>query len=879
MSTAPEPIVCPTCSGYGLVTQPDGSMLTCQACSGKGAWSNSTPSFYVDLPEIVKPQPPSQDRLLHTMRVMWLVISLIGTALSLLWIALIIDQLSGFIWNGHPANLLFGLFGISSMAAVSLWETRQTSLRPLRELAQAATESEGPIPINLFANPRYTRLINEAGRYAQMAHSNQIDETTLLIALLSQPHIEAMITRLEKDSVGLAKDLARYVEIQNAGANSTLFIQPNVRLRLINAAQEAVTHDFPYVDSEDILLAYLQEPGQFKEVFKKHDLTYKEVFAMSRWYAAEQERIRTWQFWKARGRTRPRGYMNRAWTALPTPILDRYSRDLTVWAANGSLAPAATRTKEIDRILEILGRTRKNSVLLIGEPGVGKRTIIGGIAQRIIEEDVPEIMRDKRLVTLEASALLTAGETPEGAMQMVLNEIGRAGNVILVIPDVGLLANTSGSNLDAASLLSNAVEQGYVQVITTATMVDFHRYVEGNTHLTSLFDFVEVNEPSREQAIAILEEEAPVIEYKQHVYLTYQAIEKSVDLSKQYLPDRSHPESAISLLDEAASAVNQGGGSWVRATDIEAAMEKHIQMPIRKANDEEAEKFLHIEETLHQRIIGQNAAITAVASALKRSRAGLRDPKRPIGSFLFVGPTGVGKTETAKAVAEIIFGSEAYSIRLDMSEYQDKEAVSRLLGAAAGTGTYTEGSEFTQSVREHPFSLVLLDEIEKASPDVLNLFLQVLEDGQLTENTGRTVNFKNTLIIATSNAGAADIANLDGQDSTRVVDILKDHFRMEFLNRFDGIVPFHRLNDKELTEITRLLLQGLTDRLAKQEYTVTFDQTAIDRIAKEGADPVFGARSLRRFVQDYVEGKIAEAILSKELQPGGTLQVTADMLK
>ena len=544
------------------------------------------------------------------------------------------------------------------------------------------------------------------------------------------------------------------------------------------------------------------------------------------------------------------------------------------------------REKELSRILEILAQTKKNNVLLVGEPGVGKKTLVGTIAHRMIEDTVPEILKDKRLISMDIAALLSQGDSAEQNIQRILDEVSQAGNIILVIPEVHTLVGTNESALDAATLLAQAIKQGSVQLISTATYAEYHKYVESNSTLTELLEVVELNEPSTEQAVAILEAEAPDIEYRADVTITYPALHASVDLARRYFAETTLPSNAISLLDQAASQVKQSKRSLVLKQDLEKAVELKTGIPVQPANEEASIQLLNLEDSLHKRIIGQEEAITVVANAIRRARTGLGNEKRPIASFLFVGPTGVGKTETAKAIADIYYGNEKSMIRLDMSEYQDARSVYKLIGAPAEySNSSTEGGALTQPIREHPYSLILLDEIEKAYPDVLNLFLQLLDDGRLTENSGRTVSYNNSLVVATSNAGSKEMLELIKKGLSKVdleqniLKLLQTHFKPEFLNRFDAIVPFYPLRPEEVAKVVVIFLNEVTANAKNKNYTITFSNDCVEKLAKLGYDPLYGARPLRHIIQEKVESLLATLILEQKLHPGDTLQINADMIQ
>jgi ATP-dependent Clp protease ATP-binding subunit ClpC len=873
---------CKDCSGFG-VKQDRAGTITCLTCHGNSMWLETADKVRLGypIPEFVRPGQHSSAQLSKTIKHLVAGVSISITAISGFYLlANSLTEPLQIIWGHGIVHALFGVSGLLSMGALTYLNSHHTSTASLHDLANAPSKQF----MNLapYSNPRVSELIDACAETALEFHSPQVDEAILLIALLRQPRIGGMVTRLEHSVDDIIASIVPYIDVTGGGSINSAILTPSVRERIYSGIQEAITREFPYFDLEDILLAYAEKPGKFTSVFTQFNLSYDDVYAVSRWYAGEQERLRKWAFWLNRGRSRPKGFMNRAWTALPTPVLDTYSIDLTRQAGNGNLSSAPTRSTELKSILQVLGRTKKNNILLVGEPGVGKSTVLGAVALLMLEENVPEILKDKRLISLDVGALLSSNGQEN--MQQVLGEIAQAGNVILAIPDVQSLV--SGGSLDASDLLASALDRGYIQVISTATYADYHKYVESNATLSALMEVVEIKEMSTEQAITVLEEEAGQIESRQKVFMTYPALVAAATLAKRYLPNTVLPDSALSLLDEAAASVAQSGGRWVHKQDVEKTLEQKTNIPIQEAGEREADLLLHLEASLHERIIGQEQAIKVVSDSLRRARAGLQDAKRPISSFLFVGPTGVGKTETAKAVADLYFGTSDTMIRLDMSEYQDPTAVYKLIGApAASSDSLTEGGALTQPIREHPFSLLLLDELEKAHPNVLNLFLQLLDDGRLTENTGRTVTYNNCLIVATSNAGSSEILELvakglDQQElSNQMLRVLQNYFKPEFLNRFDAIVPFFPLRPEEITQVVEVMLKRIVSTTAEQKIAITFTQEAITKLGTLGYDPLYGARPLRRVIQDKVEGMLAMLILEKKLLPGQSLQITAEMIQ
>jgi ATP-dependent Clp protease ATP-binding subunit ClpC len=641
-----------------------------------------------------------------------------------------------------------------------------------------------------------------------------------------------------------------------------------------------------------------------------------------------------------------------------TATLNEFSTNLTKLAAEGKLDPVVGRTKEIERVIQILGRRTKSNPVLIGEPGVGKTAIAEGLAQRIISKSVPEILEDKQIFTLDMGSLL-AGTRYRGdfeeRIKQIMAEVRQAGNIILVIDEIHTLvgAGAIGGGMDAANILKPALARGEIQCIGATTLDEYRKHIEKDAALERRFQPVMVGEPSVEEAIEILYGLRDAYEQFHKVNISDDALEAAAKLSDRYISDRFLPDKAIDLIDEAGSRVHlrnsqaspvtkelkkelrqvtQDKNEAVKQQDFEKAgdlRDRELELeaklkaildnkdqsnntitpivdeediaqivaswtgvPVSKLTESESELLLHMEDTLHQRLIGQDEAVTAVSRAIRRARVGLKNPHRPIASFIFSGPTGVGKTELAKALASYFFGSEEAMIRLDMSEFMERHTVSKLIGSPPGFVGYDEGGQLTEAVRRKPYTVVLFDEIEKAHPDVFNLLLQLLDDGRLTDAQGRTVDFKNTLIIMTSNVGSKAIekggSGFGFEDSeneaesrynriqTKVNEDLKQYFRPEFLNRLDEIIVFRQLTKDEVKQIADIMLREIATRLLEQGIVLKVTEKFKDLLVKEGYDPSYGARPLRRAIMRLLEDSLAEAMLSGQVSNGVTAVVDVD---
>ncbi len=652
--------------------------------------------------------------------------------------------------------------------------------------------------------------------------------------------------------------------------------------------------------------------------------------------------------------SKPRGSFNQ------TPTLNQFGTDLSRRAAEGKLDPVIGRKNEIERVTQILSRRTKNNPCLIGEPGVGKTAVVEGLAEKIVAEDVPEMLKNKRVVSLDIASMVAGAKYRgdfEERIKKCLEEVKKAGDVILFIDEVHTIvgAGSAEGAVDAANILKPLLARGEVQVIGATTLNEYRKYIEKDSALERRFSPVTVGEPSTEETISILQGIRDKYEAHHNVKITDEAIKSAVELSTRYINDRFLPDKAIDLVDEAASRVkmktytqpeilkkledkistlDKEKEDAIRLQDFEKAaslrdkereakeklakekekweskntksvttlVEEDIAdvvsswtgIPVQKLTQTENEKLKNLEKSLHERVVGQNEAVEAVAKAIRRGRVGLKDPNRPIGSFLFLGPTGVGKTELSKALAESLFGNEDAMIRIDMSEYMEPHSVAKLIGSPPGYVGFDEGGQLTEKIRRKPYSVILLDEIEKAHPDVMNMLLQILDDGRLTDSQGRTVNFRNTVIIMTSNIGARLITDKNTLGFTvttnqkeeaqkeyenikkDVMGELKKQFRPEFINRIDEIIVFHKLTDDDVKQIIDIMLKQVSTRLEKQNINVEIDESVKELISKKGVDTNYGARPLKRAIQNLLEDKIAEEILDGNIKPNKKVKLSAE---
>ena len=792
------------------------------------------------------------------------------------------------------------------------------------------------------------KALNYANRLSRSSGCNYVGTEHILAGLLKEgTGVAAEV--LTANNVELEALLKLIDELVAAGEEVTVAdrdgYSPRTQMVLDRAREMADRFDSERIGTEHLLLAIIKEGDcAASRLLNTMGANPQKLFvdilaAMGEDPAQYREEIQ-------RGRNEE---------ATLTPTLDQYSRDLTAMARAGRLDPVIGREKETERVIQILCRRGKNNPCLIGEPGVGKTEIVEGIAQSLVNGNVPDIVADKRLVSLDMSGLVAKSKYRgefEDRIKKVINEVETAGNVLLFIDELHTIIGAGGAEgaLDASNILKPALARGDVQVIGATTIEEYRKYIEKDAALERRFQPVQVEEPTEEESIEILKGLRKLYEKHHHVQITDEGVEASVRLSARYVNDRFLPDKAIDLMDEAAAKARLGmmHGSddmmqlnreihqteldmehALQEGDIEKArtlketreslqasrekLEKKnrrvsknkvpvvgeneiadvvagwTKIPVSRLTESEASRLQKLEETLHKRVIGQEEAVSAVSKAVRRGRVGLKDPKRPIGSFLFLGPTGVGKTEVSKALAEAVFGNEESMIRVDMSEYMEKHSVSKMIGSPPGYVGHEDGGQLSEKVRRNPFSVILFDEIEKAHPDVFNILLQVLDDGHITDSQGRKVDFKNTIIIMTSNAGAQSIIEPkklgfgakedEKQDHERmkasVMEEVKRIFKPEFLNRIDETIVFRALNKDDMKKIIGIMVRDLQKRCKEQlQIDLVVREAAKESIVEKAYDRKYGARPLRRKLQDEVEDRLADALIRGEIHTGDRVIVT-----
>ena len=792
------------------------------------------------------------------------------------------------------------------------------------------------------------KALNYANRLSRSSGCNYVGTEHILAGLLKEgTGVAAEV--LTANNVELEALLKLIDELVAAGEEVTVAdrdgYSPRTQMVLDRAREMADRFDSERIGTEHLLLAIIKEGDcAASRLLNTMGANPQKLFvdilaAMGEDPAQYREEIQ-------RGRNEE---------ATLTPTLDQYSRDLTAMARAGRLDPVIGREKETERVIQILCRRGKNNPCLIGEPGVGKTAIVEGIAQSLVNGNVPDIVADKRLVSLDMSGLVAKSKYRgefEDRIKKVINEVETAGNVLLFIDELHTIIGAGGAEgaLDASNILKPALARGDVQVIGATTIEEYRKYIEKDAALERRFQPVQVEEPTEEESIEILKGLRKLYEKHHHVQITDEGVEASVRLSARYVNDRFLPDKAIDLMDEAAAKARLGmmhgsdemmqlnreihqteldmehalqegdiekARTWKETREnLQASREKlekknrrvsknkvpvvgeneiadvvagWTKIPVSRLRESEASRLQKLEETLHKRVIGQEEAVSAVSKAVRRGRVGLKDPKRPIGSFLFLGPTGVGKTEVSKALAEAVFGNEESMIRVDMSEYMEKHSVSKMIGSPPGYVGHEDGGQLSEKVRRNPFSVILFDEIEKAHPDVFNILLQVLDDGHITDSQGRKVDFKNTIIIMTSNAGAQSIIEPkklgfgakedEKQDHERmkasVMEEVKRIFKPEFLNRIDETIVFRALNKDDMKKIIGIMVRDLQKRCKEQlQIDLVVREAAKESIVEKAYDRKYGARPLRRKLQDEVEDRLADALIRGEIHAKDRVIVT-----
>ncbi len=812
--------------------------------------------------------------------------------------------------------------------------------------------------MNRFTQKAQSTLNRSLALARELGHTYIGSEHLLLaLSLEGDSAAEKLLDSYGADSEAIKSAIEEMIGTGSETYLSSGDMTPRTKKIIEGSAYESMRYGHGYIGTEHLLLALISESSCVAvKLLTQLGVNVSELrsgiidfFSEIKSNQSSTGREENTQNSNRMGKSGKKSNINGA------PTLSDYGRDLTAVAKEGKIDPIIGRDKETERVIQILSRRTKNNPCLIGEPGVGKTAVVEGLAQKIIDGNVPETLKGKTIVALDIPAMIAGakyrGEFEE-RLKGVMEEVAKNPNIILFIDEIHTIigAGAAEGAVDAANIIKPALARGEMQLIGATTISEYRGHIEKDAALERRFQSVMVSEPSPDEAIEILKGLRDKYEAHHKLKITDEAIEAAVSLSKRYIPDRFLPDKAIDLIDEAASGIrisaftsppdlkeledglkavskdkeeaigaqdferaaelrdrekklkaeyeakkndwernNDCGTHAVTGNDIADVVTQWTGIPVSRLMEEESEKLLHLEEILKGKVIGQDRAIDVISKAIRRGRIGLKNPNRPIGSFIFIGPTGVGKTELTKALADVMFGDPGAMIRLDMSEYMEKHSVSKLIGSPPGYVGFEEGGQLTEKIRRKPYSVVLFDEIEKAHPDVFNIMLQVLEDGILTDSQGRRVDFKNTVIIMTSNAGASQLGGAKGtlgfvssdsdeneqkkQDET-IMNALKNTFRPEFLNRVDDIVIFNKLSHNDICAIASLMLSEVAKRTAEIGIAVEFDSSVKELVAKEGFDPVYGARPLRRAIVRMVEDTFSEEMLEGRIKSGDTLTAT-----
>lgn len=913
---------CPSCNGFGFEKTASGKHLRCDKCHLADAVVGVLPDQVLYFSRRINRVSTYARRFLDWFNRAvdvacllaalaslgvggWKVVAPLELGASVAQLFTQPHQAVAWIWVG----VLFILFLIYRITHASELSRRLAPIslltkekRPLSGLNQwsAAHQVKGHSKVNLsyYLSEDGLRAIEDAVLLAHQLGHQTVTPLHVFASALKAKQASVVIGRLGVNQAQLVKKLASALQHLNAPQPAGMKpVAPlKINLELAEHTRQAIIlagyfarHDArPRIEATQLIQATVTTDPALQDVFADLDVDLKSVFNTVEWMHIQQNLRDRYSRWRSTRLAKPKGIMNRAMTARPTPTLDSVGQDYTQYARSGRFGNRIGRDAELLQAFRILKEGTGN-VLFVGEPGAGKSTLLEGIADLMTSEDVPKNLQDKRLVVVDPGSLVAGAAglgTLEARMQTLLQEIMKAGNVLMGIEDIHHLlgASSVGGTEDVGHLFMNYLSQGYVHVIATTTTEEFQKYIQPQETFLRRFQIVKVAELPPDDALRVLMGRSGGAEFKAKVWFSYAALAACVDLSDRYIKDRYLPAKALDIMEEAAlyAAEQRGPQTIVTPEDVGLVISEKTNVPIAGVGEGEANTLLRLEELMHERIVGQDDAIQAIGSAMRRAREDLRDLKRPIASFLFLGPTGVGKTETAKTLAQVYFGTEQQMIRVDMSEYQDQFSLHKLIGAPGQQGNLTE------AVRQKPFGVLLFDEVEKAHPDVLNILLQLLDDGRLTEGTGKTIDFTNTIVIATSNAASQQIqAGFAGGQSMEnlkrqlLEQDLQPYFRPELLNRFDHVTVFTPLSFNEIIEVTKRLLAGVAQQVATKGITLQVAEEAVQELATKGYDPKFGARPLRRLIQDTVDDGLAKLLLQHKigrrdvvvLQAGGLMTI------
>lgn len=889
-----EFIICPSCNGSGK-----GKIGSCPNCGGMGMGAFWLGTFYYWGPKInsaVIGLRRLKKKIDIIINLFSLAIGLAGLAAFGWWLFSVSAQSVEylFFWRyRHWLILFFWVSLIFDMFVFYRLSEEEAAKQKIKKIEDSGGKT-AELPDNWQSLKKYKKIIDvsagfsdealgaveEAYMLARQLKQGEVKIMHLFFVLFKDRAVLAFFSRLNVDAVKLIRKIKEQIAKIAPAEKGELSVE--TKKVLIKAYLDAYLAGEKKVKVLHFILPSFFNDSVLAEILYEFEIDKDKIANAIAWFRIDDKMIEAYRIYRKMSRFKPASTMDRAYTAVATPALNHFAHDLTIAAKWARLPYCVGREKEIKNIFDefLSGHT---GVMLTGEVGVGKNTIIEGIAQLMAEENVPRILKDKRLVKLDISRLIS-GATPSEAQErliVIIDEVTRAGNIILYIQNIeNMIGITSGGeeSLDLSEVLSGAIERKNIFCLATATSQNYVNYIEDSS-LGNGFANVKVKEPAGNQAIQIIASKIGLLESRYKVYFSYNAIENVIDLTNKYIHDKFLPAKAVEILELVAVKVaeSRGKGAIVAKDDAAEAVSNQTGIPMAKITEKESDILLNLENLIHERMIDQEEAVNMVAASLRRARAEMRENKRPIASFLFLGPTGVGKTELAKTIAAMYFKNEKKMIRLDMSEYQHKDSIEKMLGNTDSKGYLTE------SVRRAPFSLVLLDEFEKAHPDILNLFLQVMDDGRLTDGQGKTIDFTNTIIIATSNADAVYIEEqvMAGTDIEKIKEVLLNErlnktMRPELINRFDGIIVFKPLTEDNLADITKIMLKKTEKMLLDKGIRMRAEESGIRVLARLGFDPKFGARPLRRLIQDRIENIVADMILAGKLVRRDTVIINSE---
>ncbi len=888
-----EIVTCHSCDGAGVIHAANPSDAACRNCGGKGVWiqRENVKFFWSEKAEIAE----------KAVKHFKYYTDIVSAALSWIFIIVAYSAAIDFVREGKIG--FSGLFSERGFIPLVFWLATGILLYRIYRLRFSAEKHWGDTLEglrNFAARPSQSGIMEinidhflaksvkadiKSAIEANAAAKKSAQILYLFKGVASDPDISVIFEKMEKDP----QKIANLAKEKIKEAASVFELNGGESLELKKAILFSFIHSLltekNEIDKKSVLLALAQNFQDIRFLMEEMGIRVDDL-GSAIWWAGKKRRYGFWEKILRRGKSRrveiKHRIMNRAWTARPTPLLDQFSYDITDYAAAYAIAPTIGREREIGEVMRILERNAKNNVLLVGETGSGREAIAKAIGRLMVRDESLPKLKDKRLVCLDAPLIISgakAGGELEERVQMILREIQLAGNIILFIPNIHSLAESGAEHgFDISEILTPVFTQGFFQVIGTTTFYDYHRVIEKRGDFADTFEIVKVDEVSPDVALDIIVSEAPTIEDKEEVDFTFSALKKSIELSRRYIFNKLLPAKAIDLLSEAAVMVrvNRGKNAIVNENDIMKLVTEKTGIPMSDINAVEADKLINLEEEIHKRMVDQVEAVAVVSEAIKRMRVGLKNEKKPMGVFLFLGPTGVGKTELAKTLAEVYFGSEKTMVRLDMSEFQEPRSIDRLIGNAESqvAGILTEG------VKRQPFSLVLLDEFEKSHPNVLDLFLQVFDDGRLTDGSGRVVDFTSTIIIATSNAGSKIIQARLKEGKTiadfkpEIEDHLLKYFKPELLNRFNAQVIFKTLSENDILEIAKMQVKKLVKRFDQaQGIKLEISPRALEKVAALGYSPLYGARNLQRTITEKIENLIANKFLQGQIRRGKVFRI------